>query len=319
MSSTLAVALLGGALVLVGSAGSGLAYLNLKAREEAMRQRVEAVTVAHLRARPIASAVITRRMTKEPEPLMRRAALLFGYDPVRPDEGLPWYLVLPCTLLVAVIAAEMSKALLGGAALFAVPVFWVLLSRFIWGWRRDKRQNEILMQFPDALSMIVRSVRVGIPVSEAVRMVSRESPLPTSKIFGDLGNEMSIGVPLEAALAKSAERIGLPEYRFFATAISLQTQTGGALGETLENLADVIRRRVALKARGKALSSEARASAAVLALLPILTGGALCVLNPHYMSTLVTDPSGRRALGLAAVLLSSGLLGMRAIVRKVLA
>lgn len=318
MISPLQLALLGGALALVGSAGAGLAYLHLRAEREELARRIESVTESHMRARPLASAAITRHMAKEPEPLQRRAALLFGYDPAFREAKMPWYVVMPITFLLAIIGAEMTEAIFGTLRLLLVVPLWVMLSRFFWNWRRDKRLTGLLLQFPDALAMIVRSVRVGIPVSEAIRVVARESPMPTAKYFDELSNELSIGVALEAALPKMAEHTHLPEYRFFATAISLQTQTGGALSETLENLADVIRKRVALRARGKALSSEARASAGVLAALPFVTGGALCFLNPSYMAMLISDPSGRKALGLAVVLLSGGILSMRTIIRKVL-
>jgi tight adherence protein B len=230
-----------------------------------------------------------------------------------------WYLVLPATLAVSCLAAQLAVALLGDSRFFAVPVFWVMLSRSLWGWRREKRLARLRLQFPDALAMIVRSVRVGIPVAEAMHIVAQEAHEPTAHSFGELAAEIAIGVPLDNALPRLAERSGLAEYRFFSTAIALQAQTGGALSETLENLADVIRRRIALRARGQALASEARASGYVLALLPLVVGGALYFINPGYIGVLFSDPTGRRLFGVAVVALSAGMFSMHTIAKRVLA
>ena len=138
--------------------------------------------------------------------------------------------------------------------------------------------------------MIVRSVRVGIPVMEAIRAVARETPEPTGPEFARLVDQVSIGVSLDDAVLDMARRCGIPEYRFFATALSLQNQTGGTLSETLENLADVIRKRVALAAKGKALASEARTSAMVLAALPIVTGGGAVGAQPRLYRHAVQRP-----------------------------
>jgi tight adherence protein B len=112
-----------------------------------------------------------------------------------------------------------------------------------------------------------------------------------------------------------AERNNLPEYRFFATALSLQSQTGGGLTETLENLADTIRKRVAAKLRGRALAAEARMSCYILGALPLVTGALLTGINPNYMLVMFTDPSGRNLLLLAAVLLTAGGFAMRTMIR----
>ena len=115
------------------------------------------------------------------------------------------------------------------------------------------------------------------------------------------------------------QRSGLGEYRFFATAIALQAQTGGGLTEVLEDLADVIRKRVALQSRGRALSSEARTSALVLALLPVATGGMIAVLEPTYMAVLFNTRTGHSLLGVAALSLGVGIGAMRLIIQKTLA
>jgi tight adherence protein B len=151
---------------------------------------------------------------------------------------------------------------------------------------------------------------------EGIRIVSRECASPTAGEFARLVDQVAIGSTLEEAIADLARRSGLPEYRFFATSLSLQNQTGGTLSDTLEGLADVIRKRAALKARGKALTSEARASAMILACLPFVTGGMLYLINPPYIGQLFTNPSGQSMLGAAALSLTVGLLTIKMLIKK---
>ena len=197
-----------------------------------------------------------------------------------------------------------------------MPVLWVVFARGFWRFFDHRRRDTLFRQFPDALGMIVRSVRAGIPVARAIRIVAEEGGPPTAAEFAHLADQVAIGVPLEAALRGMAERSGLGEYRFFATALALQAQTGGGLTETLENLADVIRKRVALKQRGHALASEARTSAGILASLPIVTFFGLWLIKPAYITVLLDDPGGQKILGTAIGMLGMGMMVMRSIIRR---
>jgi tight adherence protein B len=179
-----------------------------------------------------------------------------------------------------------------------------------------KYRNELIRQLPDALSMIVRTVRAGIPVTEACQVVARESPALTAVEFSILANEISVGRTMEDGLWKMAARTGLSEYRFLAVALTLQAQTGGNLTETLEKLADTIRRRSALRQRGKALTSEGRTTAIVLTALPFLVAGALTIVAPTYIALLITDPLGKKILLAAITCLCSGLLTMRSMIKR---
>ncbi len=174
-------------------------------------------------------------------------------------------------------------------------------------------------QLPDALAMVVRSVRAGIPVSEALRTVACEMPEPTGGEFRRLSDALGIGIPMEEALLGLARRSGLPEYGFFKVALTLQGSAGGNLTETLENLADVVRKRVATRARGLALASQARASAYILAVVPVITAGALLVIDPGYLRLLFEDPRGRTILAAAVLSLLTGLGTMKLIIRRSLA
>jgi tight adherence protein B len=304
-------------LTLAGLGFSGL----LVARAQERRQKIDARLVAavspHLRVqRPVISAFAPPVKTMD-HSLLGFAAWAFGFNPAKNDQyALHWGIILGITFGLAYVAQILAGSMLGSLAPLSVPVIWVVLSRYYFGWAEARRTDQFFTQFPEALTMIVRSVRVGIPVMEAMRMVSREAPQPTQREFAKLVEQLSIGVSLEDAIQDMARRCGLPEYRFFATALALQNQTGGALSETLEGLADVIRRRVALKARGHALASEGKTSAAILAALPVFTGLLLFVLNPTYIGVLFTEPSGRKIFGLAVVSLTTGILVMRSMIRR---
>ena len=188
-------------------------------------------------------------------------------------------------------------------------------SRNFFGWFDRRQRERLLAQFPDALAMIVRSVRVGIPVQEAIRDRRARSAAPDQRRIRRLVNEIAVGVSMDDAMNEHGGTSGLPEYRFFATALSLQNQTGGALSETLENLADVIRKRAALKAKGHAMASEAKATAAILAALPVILG-ALYGSSTRLIDLLFTEKSGNNLLLAAVILLATGLLVIRTIIKK---
>lgn len=316
------------ALLLLGVAVLALAGLAVaallagRATEERRRtaERLELVANPLARVRAVPAPSIARADAAERPPLSRRAAALFGFDPAKADRyPLRWWVVLPAALIVARIGAGLGEAFAGPLALLAIPPATLVLSRSFFGWADARYRQRLLVQLPDALAMIVRAVRVGIPVAEAIRAVSQEAQPPTASEFTRLHEQVLIGIPLEQGLRELGQRTGLGEYRFFATAIGLQAQTGGGLTDVLDNLADVIRKRVALQSRGKALSSEARTSALVLAVLPVATGGMIAVLEPSYMAVLLTNPTGHALLGFAVLSLGIGVLAMRAIIQKTLA
>ena len=252
--------------------------------------------------------------------LKRRLSQLIGMDPYRRD---PYrykpYIVLPASLLPGYAVQWLLHGLLGSLSVGLLPLTALFAARAFYHGADAKRMATLYRQFPDALATIVRAVRVGIPVTESLRAVAQDSEAPTSVEFMRLYDQVGIGTPLEEALREMAARNRLPEYRFFATALALQSQTGGGLTETLENLADVVRKRVALKARGYALASEARTSSGVLTALPFISGGALAVMDPPYIGSLFKEGSGQTLLGAGLVWLGLGIMIMRAMIRKSLA
>lgn len=313
------------ALLLALLLGIGLAFWGLhstgsRGRGRRLAERFAAHSLPHARVR-MASRVAQRApqasWLRMPEPLERRLSAVFGWDAERLDQ-------YPMPPPVAVLIAA-APAVLGGAWLISVlgPAGWALtilgwiaLSRWAFAALHRKRADALYRQLPDALGMVVRAVRAGIPVVEALRTIGRELPDPTGAEFRRLSDQLAIGIPMEEALRRLSRRSGLPEYRFFAVSLTLQNSAGGNLTETLDNLADVVRKRVATRQRGHALASQARASAYVLSAVPVFAAGALLVINPRYILVLLNDPRGNIVLAAAAGSLALGLGTMKAIIRR---
>ncbi|MCC7426693.1 MAG: type II secretion system F family protein [Alphaproteobacteria bacterium] len=249
-------------------------------------------------------------------------AQIFGADPDRPYMySTPWWLIAGMGVLIGSGAAAYMILAMGLNPLLAVPISFAIgigFPRLIVGGMAEKYRSKLYQQMPDALSMIVRAVRAGIPVGEAIRIVAREVTEPTRTEFSRLADELRIGIEFDEALKGLAKRTGLPEYRFFSVAVGLQHRSGGSLTDTLENLADVIRKRIVVRMRGYALAAEARMSISILAGIPFAVGILLTMLNPAYMSVFVRDPRGHMLLGIAVGLLLLGLSSMRQIIKRAL-
>lgn len=313
------------ALLLAILLGLGLALWGLhstgsRGRGRLLAARFAAHSLPHARLRTtsrVAQRSPEASLLRLPEPLERRLSRLFGWEPERLDQ----YPIAP-TLVVLLAAAPAAlgaaylTTMFGPKAWLLTPVVWVMVARWFFTSVHRKRAAALYKQLPDALGMVVRAVRAGIPVVEALRTIGREVPDPTGAEFRRLSNKLAIGVPLEDALKRLARRSGLPEYRFFAVALTLQNSAGGNLTETLDNLADVVRKRVATRLRGHALASQARASAYVLSAVPVFAACALLLINPRYVLVLFNDPRGNVVLASALGSLALGLGTMKAIIRR---
>jgi len=212
---------------------------------------------------------------------------------------------------VAVPVHPMLAIALGGAGAVGAPV---LLLRFAQG----RYQRKFLDIFPDALDLIVRAVSSGLPAPEAIELVGREVRPPVGTEFQQLLDELRIGAELEEALQHAADRIRVPDFRFFAVSLLLQRQTGGGIAETLSNLGGIIRQRKALRMKVRALTAEAQASAALVATTPFVAGVGLFLINRDLITVLFFDPRGRFMLGIAVASLLTGLAAMRALIKKYL-
>jgi tight adherence protein B len=254
--------------------------------------------------------------------LRKAVSVCFGYDPQL--TGAKGSVALRAALTG--VGAAAAAGYVAGPFTGLSPIVMVaagaggsmLGSRFVFGRARLALVERLLDQFPDAIGLIVRAVRAGVPVTEGVRIVSAEMPAPIGPEFRRVIDELSVGVDLETALWSLATRTAIPEYRFFVVTIVLQRETGGNLTETLDNLADVIRKRRAVRQRAHALSTEARTSTYVLTALPFVTGFGLYLTNPDYLARLFTTPDGKLMLMAATASLIAGLVTMQTLIRKAL-
>ena len=171
---------------------------------------------------------------------------------------------------------------------------------------REKRKNEFLDAFPDAIDLVVRAVRAGIPASEALAMAGRELPGPVATEMQQIAEETAIGINPEAAISEAAARVRLPDFSFFAVTLMLQRETGGNLAETLEGLATLLRRRKEMRMKVRALTAEGRFTSKVIAAIPIVIVIALYFLNRDYVILLFTDTVGQIFLGAATALVALG-------------
>ncbi|MBL4800520.1 MAG: type II secretion system F family protein [Emcibacter sp.] len=155
---------------------------------------------------------------------------------------------------------------------------------------RDKRKALFNEQLPNAIDVIVRSLKAGHPINAAMELVTLEMPDPIGTEFGLAVDEMTYGLDIQEALENMSDRVDLADFEFMVVSISIQYETGGNLAEILENLSKIIRDRYSLKRKVKALSSEGRISAVLLAVLPVMTIFGLMLSSPDYYGDVVDDP-----------------------------
>ena len=196
-------------------------------------------------------------------------------------------------------SAGLSFGLLILLMLFGLPFFGALLlglglglwvPHLVVGRLIARRRNKFVTRFPDAIELLVRGLRSGLPISETMAVVAIELPGPVGEEFRAVTDRMRIGRSMDAALQETADRLDIPEFRFFVIAIAIQRETGGNLAETLSNLADVLRKRAQMKLKIKAMSSESKASAYIIGCLPFAVFGMIWMINQPYMARFFIDP-----------------------------
>ncbi|HEY8433267.1 MAG TPA: type II secretion system F family protein [Sphingomicrobium sp.] len=160
---------------------------------------------------------------------------------------------------------------------------------FVIGRLIKRRVAKFNSNFPDAIELMVRGLRSGLPITETLTIVAGEITGPVGVEFRMVADKMKIGRTMEAALQDTADRLGTPEFQFFVITLAIQRETGGNLAETLSNLADVLRKRAQMKLKIRAMSSESKASAYIVGALPFIVFGLVYMINPHYMGGFFTD------------------------------
>ena len=206
------------------------------------------------------------------------------------------------------IPAGVSMALTGAGALCAP----CLLVQFA----QNRNQRQFLDSFPDALDLIVRAVRAGLPMLEAVEAAAGDVRGAVGTEFQRMLGEIRIGVELDDALQHAAERIRVPDFRFFVASLLTQRRIGGGIAETLANLSAIIRQRKAVRVKARALTAEVTASTGIVATMPFVAGLGLFVINHEAMSVLFVDPRGRFMLRIAVASLLLGIVVMKAMIGR---
>jgi tight adherence protein B len=201
-------------------------------------------------------------------------------------------------LVVSVVVAVAARKILLG--IFCGIIVGVGLPHVIVGIAAGGRLKRFIVLFPDAIDLIVRGLRSGLPVTESIQIVAGEIQDPVGGVFGGVSESIRLGVPVEKALQDTARKLGSTEFNFFVTSVVLQRETGGNLSEILNNLSEVLRSRMMMRMKIKALSSEAKASAIIVGSLPFVVIGALMFVQPDYLGTLFHDTRGNLA-GLGAL------------------
>lgn len=178
-----------------------------------------------------------------------------------------------------------ASALFGFGLGLAIP-------HLVIGMMIAKRGKRFVRDLPDAIDIIIRGVRSGLPTTESMQIIVREMEGPVATEFGRILDLVKLGLPLDEILQESGARIDVQEMKFFVVSLNIQRETGGNLAETLENLVDILRRRAQMRLKIRALSSEARASAIIIGALPFLMFAVIYSINPEYVGELMTDPRG---------------------------
>jgi tight adherence protein B len=202
-------------------------------------------------------------------------------------------------------------------SLAAAAAGFVLGPRLVLSRQQKRAETAFVEAFPDAVDSVTRMLQAGMPIAPALRSVANEAPPPVSGVFNNIADQMNIGVTIADALDTSSRQIGLPDFRFFAVAVVLQSATGGNLVATLERLSEIMRKRRTVRKKAKAVTSEVRFAAYLLGALPFVTIGALLVIQPDYLNILFGDPRGHMVLWIAVGLLGAAALSIRAMMASV--
>jgi len=329
MDPSLLIAVL--AFVAIGGAGFALtastqpatATKRVKAVAGATKvdRRKQAADMAALKRRQTTQEALKELSASEKQSRKRRLSVKGLIAQAGLNISLPvfWIMSAVCGAVLAIagllIQTSMSASVplpIGAAVGFFVGMFG--LPRWFLGFLVGGRQKKFSNQLADAIDVIVRGVKSGLPLNQCLRIIAAESPEPLRSEFQQLCDSQSMGVPLDQGLQRMYDHMPLPEVNFFSIVLIIQQKTGGNLSESLGNLSSVLRARKLMKEKVKALSAEAKASAMIIGALPICVMGMVYFVRPAYISTLFTDPIGNLILLGCAVMMSIGIFIMHKMV-----
>jgi len=198
----------------------------------------------------------------------------------------------------------LAAAGLGFAAGFGLP-------RWVLGFLKKRREAAFLKALPDAVDVIVRGIKAGLPLFDSIKVVAADAPEPLRSEFLAIIETQTIGMPLGEACARLYERMPLPEANFFGIVVAIQQKSGGNLSEALGNLSKVLRDRKKMAEKIQAMSMEAKASAGIIGSLPPIVMLLVYLSTPEYISLLWTHPTGRLMLAGCVVWMSCGIFVMK--------
>jgi tight adherence protein B len=209
-----------------------------------------------------------------------------------------------------VLAFFIVPLVFGRPSIAGGPAFVGFLGfpRWFLGFLRKRRQNVFINDFADAIDVMVRGLKAGLPVSEAMKIIASESGPPVGPEFMEVVDGQRVGISIDQGIERMVERMPLAEVNFLAIVMTIQSKTGGNLSEALGNLSRVLRDRKKMKAKVKAVSQEAKSSAAIIGSLALRDHGGLTVLNPNYLNPLFNTSTGNMLLVGCATWMTIGVL-----------
>jgi tight adherence protein B len=316
MAAALAFVAIGGAgVVLTGNGRSGAAAKRVKAGAGAGKvdRRKQAADMAALKRRQSTQEALRELSQSEKQSRKRRFSVkgLIAQAGVNMTPTAFWLIAAGVGAVLGVTGL-LVQGPIGAAMGFFVGLLG--LPRWVLGFLVAGRQKKFSNQLADAIDIIVRGVKSGLPLNQCLRIIAAESPEPLRSEFQALCDSQAMGVPLDQSMQRMYDRMPLPEVNFFSIVLVIQQKTGGNLSESLGNLSSVLRSRKLMKEKVKALSSEAKASAMIIGSLPLVVMAMVYFTRPAYIQTLFTHPVGHLILLGCAVMMSIGIFVMHKMV-----
>lgn len=319
-------ALLAGVLAFVAIGGIGLAFAGggqpaaaskrVKAVAGAAKvdRRKQAADMAALKRKQTTQEALKDLAASEKQSRRRRLSVKGQIAQAGLNISLTQYWMMAGVLaaVLAIVGLLVSGHPLGAAMGLFIGLFG--LPRWLLGFLVAGRKKKFASQLADAIDVIVRGVKSGLPLNQCLRIIAAESPEPLRSEFQALCDSQAMGVPLETGMQRMYDHMPLPEVNFFSIVLVIQQKTGGNLSESLGNLSAVLRSRKLMTEKVKALSAEAKASAGIIGSLPIAVGALVYFTRPGYISILFEHPVGHLILLGCAVMMSMGIFIMHRMV-----
>jgi tight adherence protein B len=223
------------------------------------------------------------RLLPDPIDIQRRIEAAGKKWPVR-----NFYIGSAIAAVVPLVGLSIAGLAVWMALIFGVGA-GLALPRLFLNFMAQRRIDQFVARFPDAIELLVRGLRAGLPIAETMGAVASEIDGPVGSEFQAVSDRMKIGRTLEGALQETADRLGTAEFQFFVITLAIQRETGGNLAETLSNLSEVLRKRMQMKLKISAMSSESKASAYIIGVLPFIVFGLISFISPDYMAGFFKD------------------------------